>query len=210
MDQHRHRWRLLLWLLALVIAAGPLVAQYGAGQAAGNRGHPASPAFNYPTDGYQRPGDRRRLRRQGRQGRIPRSPRDRERLNTIKMWKLTEFLELSEQQAEKFFPRHRSQQQEIDTIQEKRRELNDEFHRKISEGEVKERDIDRFLEEVSRLDRSRIDLRARRSAEMKDVLTVEQRAKFVVFDDYFVRQIRRGLGRDMPPDQVPDMMDRDR
>ncbi|MEE9161551.1 MAG: hypothetical protein V3U35_01150, partial [Candidatus Neomarinimicrobiota bacterium] len=93
-----HRYLVRRWgpLLGLAVLVGPLAAQPGP--------VPGAASFRDPAAHYL---DQRRQpeQRRGRPGRRQR-PRDfrfqsqhrRERLNTLKMWKMTEYLDLSEQQ----------------------------------------------------------------------------------------------------------------
>lgn len=188
------------WLLVLAVMVGPLAGQPGSA--------PGTVSFGDPTAHYldqRRPMEQRR----GRPGRRQR-PRDfrfqsqhrRERLNTLKMWKMTEYLDLSEQQAERFFPRERSHQKDLEGVDRQRRERHDNFQEKIDAGTVNGEDIDRFVAARAEAEKSRIDLRTRHVQDLGDVLSDNQRARMVVFNEYFMRQIRRGLGGDFPPDDA--------
>ena len=186
----------LRWLVCLIIVAGPLAAQPlpVPGVAAGS-GHPG-PGFDRGRRMME--GTDQRFRKQrGRMGR-PHFDRRRERLNTMKMWKMTEYLELSESQAEKFFPLQRAQQLKVDELSQRRRQLHEDLEGKIREGKIESRDIERFVAATAELEKARIDLRAAHVKAMARVLSDGQRAKFVVFDDYFVRQLRRGIQDDFP------------
>ena len=47
---------------------------------------------------------------------------DRKNMKTMNIWKLTEELELSEEQAEKFFPKFRAQQEKMEKLREEGKE----------------------------------------------------------------------------------------
>ncbi len=156
--------------------------------------------FHYPGGQMQSRG--RRMQRPGRPQDT--DPRMRRRLNTVKMMKLVEYLDLSEEQAEKFFPRSREHQKEADEINRQRRELYERLQEKIDEENVSARDLDRYLAEMARLDKAHIDMRARHIQSLKDILTDEQRARFAVFNEHFRRQIRYHLQDEMrPPGTTP-------
>ncbi|MCH7852509.1 MAG: hypothetical protein IIC41_06975 [Candidatus Marinimicrobia bacterium] len=112
----------------------------------------------------------------------------------VRMWKLTEYLELSEQQAEKFFPRARGHRDEMQKIGEQRRELHQQFVKKIEGGKVSRRDTKKFIDQLHRLDLARLDLRRKHMTGAEDVLTVVQQAKYATFDEHFMGQLRRRLG----------------
>ncbi len=124
----------------------------------------------------------------------------RDRLSTVKMWKLTEYLDLSEEQAEKFFPRTREHQKEIDKIVQQRRQHYEDFQQKIDDGGIKAGDVERYIAEAARLDEALIDLRTRHLQGMKDLLNDEQMARFAVFNEYFRRQISQHLREELPPE----------
>ncbi len=112
----------------------------------------------------------------------------------VRMWKLTEYLELSEEQAEKFFPRARAHRDEMQKIGEQRRELHREFVEKIEGGKVSRRDTKKFIDQLHRLDLARLELRRKHMEAVEDVLTEIQLAKYATFDEHFMGQLKRRLG----------------
>ncbi len=112
----------------------------------------------------------------------------------VRMWKLTEYLELTEEQAEKFFPRTRAHRDEMQKIGEQRRELHQEFVKKIESGKVSRRDTKKFIDELHRLDLARLELRRKHMKAVEDVLTEVQQAKYATFDEHFMGQLKRRLG----------------
>ncbi len=112
----------------------------------------------------------------------------------VRMWKLTEYLELTEEQAEKFFPRTRAHRDEMQKIREQRRELHQEFVKKIESGKVSRRNTKKFIDELHRLDLARLELRRKHMNAVEDVLTEVQLAKYATFDEHFMGQLKRRLG----------------
>ena len=110
------------------------------------------------------------------------------------MWKLTEYLELSEEQADKFFPRARAHREEMQKIREQRHELHQEFLKEIEAGKVSSRDTKKFADELHRLDLARLELRRKHIKDVEDVLTDMQLARYVTFDEHFLGQLRQRLG----------------
>ena len=186
-------------LIVLMMMGTTQVAAQGWG------GSGKSPAMSPPAPGME---PQRRLQRpqrgQARQRQI--SPRRaenlqrmQERVNTMRMWKLTEYLDLSEEQADTFFPRTREHQEEADKLTQRRRQLYDDFQKKIDEGEVKDKDVDQFLDEMARLEKAHVDLRIDHIRGFKDILTDEQLAKFAVFREHFRREVRQHIGDELVP-----------
>lgn len=123
---------------------------------------------------------------------------DSKQANMLRMWKLTEYLELTEKQAEKFFPRWRTHRQEMQEVMKERRQLHAKFEKRIKAGKVSRRDSKKFVDELNRLDRARIELRGKHVGAVEDVLTEVQLAKYVTFEQHFMGQLRQRLGdRDM-------------
>ena len=111
----------------------------------------------------------------------------------VRMWKLTEYLELSEEQAEKFFPRARAHRDEMQKIGEQRRELHLKFVKEIEDGKASGRDTKKFADELHRLDLARLELRRKHIKDVEDVLTDIQLARYVTFDEHFMGQLRQRL-----------------
>lgn len=130
--------------------------------------------------------------------------RMRERVNAMKMWKLTDYLELTEEQAGTFFVRLREHEDEVAEINRQKLQLYEEFQKQIDGGGVTLKDVDRYLEEMANLERSHIELRKHYHQSMKDILTVEQMAKFAVFQERFRRELRYQLRDELAPyEQTP-------
>jgi len=198
----RSNIKILLPLLVIFMTgSGQLAAQMGPGRGLCLSIDPSAPRFDQRR--LQRPGQARTWRKQ-----MPRRPmgdhqRMQDRINAMKMWKLTEYLSLSEEQAEKFFPRTREHQKEADEIFQQRRQLCDEFQKKIDAGEVSARDVDQYVAGIARLEKAQIDLRAKHIESLKDILTDEQRAKFAVFNEHFRKQLRYRLEEELVPPRAP-------
>ena len=196
--------RIILPLLLVFMAGtGKLAGQMGPGLG-------LCPPTDPPAPGV----DQRRLQRPGKakaragqaqrfRGRWGDPQRMRERLSAVKIWKLTEYLDLSEEQAGKFFPRTREHQKEMDKLIQQRHQLYGDFQKKINDGKVSARDVDRYVAETTRLDKALIELRAKHIQGLKDVLTDEQLARFAVFNEHFRRQIGQHLRDELPPTEAP-------
>ena len=191
--------------LLLVFTAGPgeLAGQMGPGMALCPQADPPAPGVDqrrlqHPDKAKARAGQAQRFR-----GRRADPQRMRERLSAVKIWKLTEYLDLSEEQAGKFFPRTQEHQKEIDKLGQQQRQHYKDFQRKIDDGNVSARDVDRYVAETTRLDKALIELRAKHIQGLKDILTDEQLARFAVFDEHFRRQIGQHLRNELPPPEAP-------
>ena len=130
--------------------------------------------------------------------------RMRERVNAMKVWKLTEYLELTEEQAGTFFIRLREHEEEAAGLNREKRQLYEEFQKRIDEGSIKQKDVDRYLEESAKLEQAHIELRKQHLQSMKDILSEEQMAKFAVFQERFRRELRHQLQDELAPSVEED------
>jgi Spy/CpxP family protein refolding chaperone len=113
----------------------------------------------------------------------------RDEIETMKMWKMLEVLNLTDEQSDKFLPAWRELQKAQKDFREKREDLLKSLEgvlgaEKPDEGKI--RDIMGQLEkERSRLDE--VQQRFRQKAQ--EVLTIEQQAKLLLFEDRFEKRM---------------------
>ena len=77
---------------------------------------------------------------------------------------------------------------------EQRHELHTKFQEQIETGKASRRDSKKFVDDLARLDRARIELRGKHVDAITDVLTEIQLAKYVSFEQHFMGQLRERLG----------------
>lgn len=116
--------------------------------------------------------------------------RVREQIETIRMWKLTEALNLSQEQSMRFFPLFNQWERERHQLDLERNRLLDELKLVLKRERPKEKEIRTLLE---RLEENRV----RRGEGQKDfwlqaskILTLRQRAEYLIFQRDFERRIR--------------------
>jgi Spy/CpxP family protein refolding chaperone len=133
----------------------------------------------------------------------PRFGMNPERMHLIKLWRLVDELEVDEEQAATFFPVWSKHERERKEILKRRKEATEELselldaesHKKIEAQLSVVREIDAELQDLDRQFKERLG----------DVLSVNQEAKLLLFEDRFrtdlrllVRDfqgMRRGKGR---------------
>ncbi|MCK4578908.1 MAG: hypothetical protein KAU50_08965 [Candidatus Marinimicrobia bacterium] len=113
----------------------------------------------------------------------------------VRMWKLTDYLELTEEQAANFFLKVRQHRDEMQEVKLKRLQLHQEFVSKLNADEVSSKDIDNYVDAISRMEKDRIDQRASHYKAVKDVLTANQLARYVTFEEHFKGRLREEIGR---------------
>jgi len=152
------------------------------------------------------------LTAQPRPGSPPMTPlQDRRRgnrLEMMKMWQLTEKLELTEEQASKFFPKYNALEKELRELGKEQRELLGEMRKMMGEDkEVTDKDLKRITKKVSELEQQKIDRKQDFFEDLDDFLSPGQRARYYGFELWFKDELRRGLeerGKMMPPRKPGD------
>lgn len=121
--------------------------------------------------------------------------RNEQQMNMLRMWKLTEFVELTEEQGEKVFPAVRAQQAEIRELGKQKRALLGEFMEKVDNDKASRKDTDAYLSAMENLQKKNSASRKKHFRAMKSLLEEKQYARYVIFDDHFKGQIRKQLER---------------
>ncbi len=113
----------------------------------------------------------------------------REEIETMKMWKMLEALDLSQEQSDKFLPAWREMQKAQKIFREKKADLLKSLELVLGEERPDEgriRDVFKQLEK----ERSQLEeVQQRFRQNTQEVLTVEQQAKLMLFEDRFEKRM---------------------
>lgn len=113
----------------------------------------------------------------------------RKRMETLRMWRLTEALNLDEKASAQIFPilnRFDKKRYELeDSLREGMRDLRESLRNK------KEDQIKKILNKLEQDHRALQSLKQDEWAELKKTLTVEQQARFIIFLTEFEREVRK-------------------
>lgn len=123
-------------------------------------------------------------------GEGPRHEKMRQRIETLKVWKLTETLDLSTEQSQQFFPLYNAFQDDRKAIEDERALVLRELNRLIEAENPDKQEIDKTLDKLDSFDDR---IQARRTQfrrELKDILTIKQIGQLYVFEVQFRHQIR--------------------
>ncbi|MCD6161117.1 MAG: hypothetical protein J7K40_01740 [candidate division Zixibacteria bacterium] len=138
----------------------------------------------------------------------PGHERIRERIKTIKIWKLTEELNLTEEQAENFFPAYQKHQGEREGINAERKELLKQLDGQTKKENADDKEIIRLLDQLENLNRQMNEKRIEFRRKLEGILTTRQLGQLVIFELRFQHQIREII-RDTQKD-MRDSMKRNR
>lgn len=113
----------------------------------------------------------------------------RKRIETLRMWRLTEALNLDEKASAQIFPilnRFDKKRYELENfLREGMRDLRESLRNK------KEDQIKKILNKLEENHRALQSLKQEEWAELKKMLTVEQQARFIIFLTEFEREVRK-------------------
>jgi Spy/CpxP family protein refolding chaperone len=124
----------------------------------------------------------------------------REEIETLKMWKMLEALDLSPRQSDEFLPAWRELHEAQNSFRERREELFRELEAAFGEEQkIRERRIREILTQLDE-ERARLeDAQQRYRAKAERILTLEQQAKLLLFEERFegrmMEMIRKYRGK---------------
>ena len=128
-----------------------------------------------------------------------------EKMEMMMAWKLTEHLKLTNEEAEKFFPRFREHRETMDAFTDKEKNLNAEIKEKIERGDaLSNNDLDKLLDELSGLERKRIKEKKSFIDGLEGHLNNVQRAKLIGFEHRFRKDVREQLKHHKKGDKKRD------
>uniref|UniRef100_A0A7C6EME5 Periplasmic heavy metal sensor n=1 Tax=candidate division WOR-3 bacterium TaxID=2052148 RepID=A0A7C6EME5_UNCW3 len=127
----------------------------------------------------------------------------REIIEKVRIYKLTEELDLSEEQTIKFFPKLKEMRRNEQEFHIQRIEMIKKL-KELLEEKANEQEIVKVLNKLQELQKKRFESQLKEIEEIKQILTPEQQARFIIFQEEFEREIRdlirevRGR-RQLPP-----------
>ena len=116
------------------------------------------------------------------------------RMETMMVWKLTDYLNLTEQQAEKLFPRMRRHRVRMGDLHAEEKDLFDSYLSKIKKEEnISQSDVNTMLKKMENLDQKKSTNRIDFIRSTKDILDPEQQIMFMSFEPYMKQEAQKGM-----------------
>ena len=110
------------------------------------------------------------------------------------IWKMTEELELTENQAEKFFPKFRAHQDDVDKLRREQRMSLKSIHESLKDGkDVSDKDLAAAIKAFEKIETSKISTRVDFIESLEGVLTTSQRAKLMLAPDKMRREAKENI-----------------
>ena len=114
-----------------------------------------------------------------------------ERMEMMMIWKLTDNLELTEDQAEKFFPNMREHQKQMSDIRKEEKELFTPLYKKIKKSEeISKFEADKLLKEILNLTQKRSKTLNSFVKKSGNILNPTQQVKFLMFEGIMKQQVK--------------------
>ena len=130
------------------------------------------------------------MRNQGPQGFGQHS----ERMEMMITWRLTEELELTPDQADKFFPRMKAHRDNIESIEAEIIETVKDIRRKVEDGkEISDSEFNKMFGKLTVLEKQRVDEKTRFITELNGILDNTQRVKLTMFKNKFAQEMKEQI-----------------
>ena len=127
-------------------------------------------------------------------------PLIKDRLEEFEKIRLLEVLELDEETAVKFIIRRNNHRKTMDSIIEKRFLMINDLQNNIKSEKYSDNDIKKDINKILSIEKELAEERSRFIVSLYDILTVEQVAKVITFEDRFRSDIKKMIEqRGKPP-----------
>ncbi|MGQ9705421.1 MAG: hypothetical protein ACUVWP_00250 [bacterium] len=112
-----------------------------------------------------------------------------EKLELLKIWKLTEVLDLEYEQTAEFFSLYKQFKESRRRHLKERMELVEKLREDIKSGNITETSVNNYNEFIVELKEKLIEDEKNIISQMDDVLTPVQMAKFIIFEETFQEEM---------------------
>ncbi|MDD5540874.1 MAG: hypothetical protein PHG61_09305 [Candidatus Marinimicrobia bacterium] len=128
----------------------------------------------------------------------------REKMEALRIYKMTEFLELTSEQAVQFFPKLKAYEDSVRQKQHQQMELIREIDLSTQQSDstgihFSTTDVQKYLRKIARIEKEIITEKEQFIENLSSILSPNQQLKYLVFDSRFRRRMLRSL-KPPPPD----------
>jgi Spy/CpxP family protein refolding chaperone len=113
------------------------------------------------------------------------------KLEALRIWRLTQELDLTEDQAGQFFPKLKKMREVREEHRSTRRALLDELDTQLEQEPVEPANLKSVLDSLAAIDDNMREAELKLRREITELLTIEQQARLYVFEANFDREARR-------------------
>ena len=142
------------------------------------------------------------------------SPKERaeiqKRIRTMKIWKLTDELDLTDEQAARFFPKLNVMENQNDEIRKQMQESMQKLGQMVWDEDAKDSEIEKLLSTIEELNSQEYAVRQQFHKDVETILTPAQIGKMILFNRHFPEVVREMIQEMAPrPDRPPQPRNRD-
>ncbi len=117
---------------------------------------------------------------------------DPSRMEMMALWRLTDHLKLTTDQAEIFFPVMRAHKEAMGDLNRQRIEVGKTMLDRAERGEsISDKEFGDFLNQVADIEKEKIQLRKKYFKDLEGRLTNTQLIKLMIFDEKFKNELKR-------------------
>ncbi len=114
----------------------------------------------------------------------------RKKMEAVRMWRLTEALKLDEKTSAKLAALLSSMDQKRNALMRENGQILRDLRLSLKAGNPDEKKIKADLEKIEKNHHEMMDLRKKELNGIKDILTIEQQARYLIFQHEFMREMR--------------------
>lgn len=122
-----------------------------------------------------------------------------QRVEMMRIWKLTDLLNLNEEQADIFFPRYRRYLAELDSLEKQRIEIDRKIGGAIDSGDA---DFADLVDKSMELEKMLVNHKHSFVLQNSELLSPRNQAALLVFEQRFHQRLRE-MARDLRDEHVP-------
>jgi len=122
-------------------------------------------------------------------------PDRREQMEALRIWKMTEYLELSTEESIQFFPRLKEFEDIIHENQNRQRNIMKSIYELLKDENytTTEKDVKNYAKQLADLEKEISNQKEAFIISIGDVLREDQQLKFIVFDNRFRNRLMRSI-----------------
>jgi len=133
----------------------------------------------------------------------PMDPGRMEQMEALRIWKMTEFLDLNPDQSAQFFPLLKQHEKLIRENQDKQRGMMAEIYEMVNNKDtrINSADVKKYAKKLAELEKDIVNQKESFILSLGDVLTENQQMKFIVFENRFRNRLMRSLYQPHGPER---------
>lgn len=111
-------------------------------------------------------------------------------MDAMRIWKMTEILELTEEQSTKFLPALQIHERELKAMQNNMRDLHQQNEKLLDKKDISQREVDALMKSYITTQNEMHTKRQEFIISISEYLTPEQQLKFIGFEHRFRKDLR--------------------